>query len=304
MKVRSPGPDCEKEQFSRAPGGVAWLLPVSLCECFWLLQGRLFLPFLICLTIGLTVVNGGFAEGVSISNGTISATYDEVSGTFSLTEKASGLVFLKGGKLDGVVKGRAVVEPVKDAVFKSGKRLKLKRADGGVASLEIYPDLPFVLIRGQLYNRGPSPIEVTNILPATFNLDLGKRSPELRTLGTAGLTAPDQNSGSYLFLTLADPSTRRGVVSGWLTADRGSGVLFSEVSADAVRFKARIDYGRLRLDPGESTQLEVLAIGVFDDARIGQDLFARAIARQYRISLRPEPAGYCTWYSKPHGGAA
>lgn len=304
MKVRSPGPDVKKSSSQELLG--AWLgyFRCRFVNTFGFFRDDLFLPFLICLMIGLTVVNSGFAEGVSISNGTISATYDEVSGTFSLTEKASGLVFLKGGKLDGVVKGRAVVEPVKDAVFKSGKRLKLKRADGGVATLEIYPDLPFVLIRGQLYNRGPSPIEVTNILPATFKVDLGKRSPELRTLGTAGLTAPDQNPGSYLFLTLADPSTRRGVVSGWLTADRGSGVLFSEVSADAVRFKTRIDYGRLRLDPGESAQLEVLAIGLFDDARIGQELFARAIARQYRIRLRPEPAGYCTWYSKPYGGAA
>ncbi len=43
---------------------------------------------------------------------------------------------------------------------------------------------------------------------------------------------------------------------------------------------------------------------MFDDARIGQELFAAAIARQYRIHLRPPLAGYCTWYSNPHGGAA
>jgi len=123
-------------------------------------------------------------------------------------------------------------------------------------------------------------------------------------MGTAGLTAPDQNPGSYLFLTLAEPATRQGVVAGWLTSDRGSGVLFSEVQEDQVRFKAQLDYGHLRLEAGESANLETLAIGLFEDARIGQELFAAAIARQYRIHLRPQLAGYCTWYSDPHGGAA
>ena len=58
------------------------------------------------------------------------------------------------------------------------------------------------------------------------------------------------------------------------------------------------------LSAGETAKLETLAIGCFDDARIGQELFADAIARQYDIHLRPAPAGYCTWYSQPHGGAA
>ena len=64
-------------------------------------------------------------------------------------------------------------------------------------------------------------------------------------MGTAGLKPPDQNPGSYLFLTLADPATRRGVVAGWLTADRGSGVIFSDVPFEHVRFRAQTDYGHL-----------------------------------------------------------
>ena len=47
----------------------------------------------------------------------------------------------------------------------------------------------------------------------------------------------------------------------------GSGVLFSEVDADKVSVRARLDYGRLHLDAGTSTELETLAIGIFDDAR-------------------------------------
>ena len=45
--------------------------------------------------------------------------------------------------------------------------------------------------------------------------------------GTGGLLAPDKNPGSYLFLTCADPDTRRGIVAGWITEDRGSGVVVS-----------------------------------------------------------------------------
>ena len=230
-------------------------------------------------------------------------SYDERSSTFSLTDRASGRVFLKEGKLDGST-GKARAEAVTDPVFNSGKRILVQRAGGGVVSLELYNDLPFLLVRGELHNAGPALEEVMSLSPASFELDLGKAAADLRTMGTAGLKPPDQNPGSYLFLTLADPATRRGIVAGWLTADRGSGVLFSDVTLGRVRFRAQTDYGHLRLEAGETAKLETLAIGLFDDARVGQELFADAIARQYAIHLRPEPAGYCTWYSEPHGGAA
>lgn len=37
--------------------------------------------------------------------------------------------------------------------------------------------------------------------------------------------------------------------------------------------------------------------------RIGEELYADAIARHYKIRLRPQVAGYCTWYSEKHGAA-
>jgi hypothetical protein len=240
---------------------------------------------------------------VSIKNSTLIATYDDTSSTFFLTEKATGRIFLQEGKLDGST-GKARIETARDPVFNSGKRIIVRRTGGGVVSLELYQDLPFLLVRGELHNSGTVRAEVTSLSPAVFALDLGKPASELRTMGTAGLMAPDQNPGSYLFLTLVQPETRRGIVAGWLTADRGSGVLFSDVTQDRVRFRAQSDYGHLRLEAGETARLETLAIGIFEDARVGQELFADAIARQHHIRLRPQPAGYCTWYSNPHGGAA
>ncbi len=83
---------------------------------------------------------------------------------------------------------------------------------------------------------------------------LGKPHTQLRALGTAGLTAVDKNPGSYAYLAVVDPATRAGIVGGWLTHDRGSGVVFSPVENDAVRMDAQIDYGRLRIKPGQDAR--------------------------------------------------
>ena len=266
-------------------------------------------PYCLAAVLALGILNllasaSTLAAGtLSIRNDTLIASYNDVSNTFQLTERTWGRAFLKEGRLEGAT-GKAQVESVRDPVFKSGKRIVLKRAGGGAISIELYKDLPFLLVRGELRNEGPAVAEVTSLSPASFELDMGRAGTELRTMGTAGLTPPDKNPGSYLFLTLADPATRRGVVAGWLTADRGSGVIFSDVPNDRVRFRAQTDYGHLRLEPGETAKLETLAIGCFDDARIGQELYAEAMARHYSIHLPTPPAGYCTWYSQPHGGAA
>ncbi|MCX6928264.1 MAG: alpha-galactosidase, partial [Verrucomicrobia bacterium] len=190
-----------------------------------------------------------------------------------------------------------------DGVFGAGSRIVLTLADGGENSLTLCQGLPFVLVRAARHNSGTEPLDLTNSVPAVFTLDLGKPAGELRTMGTAGLTAPDQHPGSYLFLTLADPATRRGVVAGWLTEDRGSGVVFSSVKGGAVEFKAQIDYGHLRILPGASAKLETLAVGLFEDARLGEELYADAIKQQYKIKLRPQTAVYCSWYAEKHGEA-
>ena len=242
------------------------------------------------------------AAVLTIENQSLAVRYDDVDGTFSLAEKSSAAVFVKNGKL-AVTPAMAKVQSVRDGVFGHGQCIRLTQADGGMASLELYSKLPFVLIRSTRHNPSNENIDLAQAVPATFTLDLGKPAGELRAMGTAGLTAPDKNPGSYLFLTCADPGTRRGVVAGWLTEDRGSGVLFSSVKDTAVAFKARIDYGHLQIPSGASAQLETLAVGIFDDARKGEELYADAVKQQYKITLRPRTAAYCTWYSEQHGAA-
>jgi len=250
--------------------------------------------------LGVTLIAN--AAVFTIENQSLAVRYDDVDGAFSVVERSSGAVFAKTGKFD-LTNTTATVQAVRSEVFGRGKGIVLTQTDGSSAALELYPDLPFVLVRGLRHNSGKETVDWPKVTPTTFTLNLGKPAKELRTLGTAGLTAPDKNPGSYLFLTCADPVTRRGVVAGWLTEDRGSGVFFSSAKDGAVNFKARIDYGHLQIPAGASAQLETLAIGIFDDARIGEELYADAVKRQYHITLRPRSAGYCSWYAEQHGMA-
>jgi hypothetical protein len=249
--------------------------------------------------IGCALDNLG-AAAVNIRNATLSAEYEDATRTFSATDRIHGKTFLRDGRLEGHDM-KASVHAANDFILGKGKRINITQSDGSTVSLELYDNLPFLLIRKKQHNSGRAMADCRKVVPVTFLLDLGRPANDLRTMGTAGLTAPDKNPGSYLFLTLADPATRRGVVAGWLTEDRGSGVIFSRLKNDRVEFKAQIDYGHLHIPAGQSEDLETLAIGVFDDARLGEESYADAIKKQYGIKLRPQMAGYCTWYSEVGG---
>ena len=256
--------------------------------------------WIIILTLAGCIPNDSGAAVYNIKNEKLSVGYDDATETFSVTEIATGKRFLIDGRLEGVSR-KATVNSTSDAVFGEGRKIVVTQTDGSTTCLELYDRLPFVLVRKQLHNSGAAMTDLQKFVPVTFELDLGKPADELRTMGTAGLTAPDKHPGSYLFLTLADPTTRRGVVAGWLTEDRGSGVIFSSLKNGHVEFKAQIDYGHLHIPVGKSEKLETLAIGVFDDARVGEEAYADAIKKQYHIKLRPQVDGYCTWYSEVGG---
>jgi hypothetical protein len=238
-----------------------------------------------------------------IQNETLRAFYDESTGTFQLAHVSTGRPFAVGGALVGI-RGSARTETVKDDVFGSGRAIIVTGARGGAARIMLFPHLPFALVRLTLQNSGDHP-EVLNQVPVATLRVAGLPPPAtLKVLGTGGLSAPHDNLGSYAWLTVADPATRGGVVAGWLTGERGSGVLFSKVEGDAVTLTARGDYGRLLLAPGASAETETLAVGGFDDARLGLEAWADAVARKLHIHHPPQPAGFCTWYSEKHSGSS
>ncbi|MCY3021831.1 MAG: NPCBM/NEW2 domain-containing protein [Planctomycetota bacterium] len=261
----------------------------------------------VLLGVALVLAGGVFAgEAQDVAqkpDGPFSVAVDEAKGTFSVRAWPSGKTFIAEGKLSGTG-GTRKAAPAKDRIFGNGDALEVSYPNGNRDTFLVFRNLPFVLFRASLHNGGAEPTRIKDVRLFSAGIELGKKPAELRALGTGGLTAPDKNPGSYAWLAVADPQTRNGVVAGWLTHDRGSGVVFSSVESERVRIEARIDYGRLRIAPGNDADTETLAIGYFDDARLGLEAWADAVARVYSIKLRPQPAGYCTWYSSPHGGAS
>ncbi|MGD8239234.1 MAG: alpha-galactosidase [Armatimonadota bacterium] len=243
------------------------------------------------------------AREIEIENEFLIVSFDQASGRFQVTEKAGGRTFLVDGRL-AEADASARIAATDDETFGPGKAIEVSHPGGDRDRLMLFPGMRFVLLRSSLHNGAAEPMIIDRVRRASVGVDLGAAPDGLRALGTAGLTPPDGHSGSYAYLAIADPGSRNGVVAGWLTHDRGSGVVFSSIEHGRVRITAQTDYGRLRVPPGAREDTETLAIGYFDDARLGLEAWADAIARVYEITLPPQPAGYCTWYSRPHGGAS
>ncbi len=251
------------------------------------------------------------AEPLTIENETLQVRYDEGSSSFSLFDKSTGVVFLTNGKLTGEG-GDALLATTGDhGAGQNGEMMLISYPNGNRDCIQVYAGVPFVLFSSTIHNGGQEDIIVNRFPLVSGELNLPTACEQLRSFGTAGLTALEKNPGSYAYLAIVDPATRAGIVSGWLTHDRGSGVVFSGVKDQRARIEARIDYGRLRLKPGQpeggepavDTPTETFALGWFDDARQGLETYADRLASNYSIKLPPQPAGYCTWYADQHGGA-
>lgn len=263
---------------------------------------RWFGPVFVCL-VAQVMVHAAADPRRTIQNEFVKVTYDPQIQRFVLADKATGNIFAADGYIVGA-RGIPKIVPVKDPVFGRGQAIEITGSREVQGCLMVFPKLPFVLIRGVLTNPTLDPITLNKVSLASMRIDLGRAAGDLKTFGTGGLKSPDTNSGSYAWEAIVDPETRRGVVGAWLTHDRASGVLFTPVENDQVGLQAQAQYGRLRLEGGASAQTETLAVGFFQDARLGLETWADTIARVYSIHLPKQPTGYCTWYSEKHGGSS
>ena len=243
------------------------------------------------------------AEPLVIENELLEARFAPDSNQLTILYRPSGRAFIANGSFNAAG-GTAKIVDVTEKPFGAGKAIQISYSNGDSDAVMLFPKLPFALIRSTLRNDGADASVTRTVRPFRAAVELGKSASALTTLGTGGLLAPDKNPGSYDWLAVADPATRNGVVFGWLTHDRGDGVLFSKVDGNTVQVGGQIDYGRLRLIPGKSEHLETLAVGYFDDARLGLESWADQIAKVYDIHLPPQPAVFCTWYSQPYGGSS
>jgi hypothetical protein len=154
--------------------------------------------------------------------------------------------------------------------------------------IALYPEQPFVFFRMRLNN--DAALAVTNRVYYP-SLDI-VNTPLTSVLTTGGPHPTEKNMGSYMWIAMVNAESRNGVVGGWVTTDRGSGIVLT----DKQVMRPRVDYGRLLLKTNQSEALETFAVGYFDDARLGLEAYADAVAKVYTIKLPPMPTVHCTWY--------
>jgi hypothetical protein len=158
-----------------------------------------------------------------------------------------------------------------------------------------------VCAKVSLKNSGALPLTLKTIIPVSCAIESSSSSsPDLKVFGSDGPALASKGKTSYVFLALVDPKTRAGLVSGWLTHERASGVVALQGDGGPLHFDARSEYGRRVIAPGESFEGETFAIGFFDDCRDGLEALADATAKINQIKLLPPWSGYSTWY---HGKA-
>jgi hypothetical protein len=238
-------------------------------------------------------------QPIAVENKWLRVNVYAKAGTFTITDKASNRVFVSQGKWNG---GGGQAGLLNRGVGDIGITIRLIRENGDSEYITLPDNLSFALLSTTYHNRGVSDRLEKKPRIASFELDLGEPS-KLKAQGTGGLTSLDKAQGSYCYLAIAEPMSRNGVVFGWLTHERGDGVFLPSVFDGRVNVEGQIDYGNLRVAPGKDEPSEVLMVGYFDDARIGLEAYADAIAKFYQVKLKAQPAGYCTWYADKYGKA-
>ncbi len=170
------------------------------------------------------------------------------------------------------------------------------QGDGGTEHIWITPNSPFVFASIDVHPT-TNAVTVKDITPLSFTMSAANQSTRL--FSPEGITKPSPNATAYFFLAAVNPDSRAGVVSGWITQEIGSGLVDSKsagAGGGSLTIAPRAEYGKHKVEPGQTFHSEIAAIGDFDDARLGLEALADADAKENNIHIRPVMSGYCTWY--------
>ena len=138
----------------------------------------------------------------------------------------------------------------------------------------------------------------------TIIFDKNPAFSETKLLGTDGLTDVELVRDSYLFLAGNNPKLNGGFISGWISQDKGSGIVSSNFFNEVLKIIPKLDFGKIYPSNEEYIVSEWFAFGVMKSPTIGLEEYAEQIKQYYKISLPPIPkGGYCTWYAEHHHGA-
>ena len=231
-----------------------------------------------------------------LANGLLRVTCDPKDGAF--TAEAGARKFVECGRTgdaaDPVETVRAI--DVKDTLG-VGKALELQRKSGRTETIALYEGVPLVCVKATVKNAGAEPMTITTLTPLVATVNAGADKAALRAFGPEGPYPIKGDKSNYAFAAIAEPKSRAGVVCGWLTHHRASGIVTVKGGEGPLGLEARGEYGKWRLPPGQTLRTETAAIGWFDDALAGLETYASAVAKAHEIKLRDRvPSGYCTWY--------
>jgi hypothetical protein len=160
----------------------------------------------------------------------------------------------------------------------------------------LYDDQPFVFSSVSMRNTGKKPVTFTQQMPISCAVETSATPADLKVFGADGLSPADDGKTVWAYLALVDPKTRGGIVGGWISHDRGSGVVAFASDGGQMRIDPRAEYGAMRVDAGKDVNGETFAIGYFGDCRLGLEAYADAVAKNYQVKLPPAYCGYSTWY--------
>ncbi len=172
----------------------------------------------------LAVFAGNFAraETLTLGNGKVELSYDGAS--HRLTIKSGNHVAM-AAPCHAITVAETSQE-VRNSV------LEVKSAAG---SQEFWLDGDFVLTKATLNNTGTgASLVLDKLITFSVNTDPDKplnntASAKVVSLGADGPTLLKNGKVSYAFLANVDPATHAGVVSGWVTHERSSGIVLSRL---------------------------------------------------------------------------
>jgi len=235
------------------------------------------------------------AKVVEIENSRIKVAVGTDPVGFEIGDPQSGKTFVKSegfaASIDSLQK-----QDVSDAIWGDGKEIVAAWKQGGKTSFRLFGDSPFVQIRTTIAADEKAPFVTAGRELFRVAVDLGLPPEKLTSYGTGFLSSLDDPVTSFSFTALADPMSRAGVVAAQLTHDLGSSVFTTEVTDGKPTIGCRLDFGRFEVAPGKSRETDIMLVGYFDDARLGLEAYADAVAKHYKIKLKPKPSVYCTWY--------
>jgi len=168
------------------------------------------------VAIMTTVAGCAGGETLTVSNKYLAATYDKASGKLTLTAAGASAPFVKDATLSQSV-GKAKIIDGGNKIYGHCETIEITYPDGGRDLVFAPAKMPFALLRSTIHNGGKDAAITNRVRPAAFTLDLGVPAGELKVLGTGGLATADKKPGSYMWLAVAEPKSRRGVVVGYCT---------------------------------------------------------------------------------------